>query len=132
MIVVDASALVEVLLATARGAAAVGAQRGRALFSPGLLDFEVLQALRGLERGAVVTSARAAHAVDDLGRARITRVPAHLLTPRAWALRHNLSAYDAAYVALAERLRCPLLTADRRLAAGVGAASDPAVAVVVV
>ena len=59
-------------------------------------------------------------AVRQWGRLGVRRLAVHWLTERIWALRHNLSAYDASYVALAEALNCPLLTADVRLAGAPG------------
>jgi predicted nucleic acid-binding protein len=88
--------------------------------APDILNPEVLQSLRGLERGGVVTDARASRAVRRLAESRIARVPTRALLPDAWSLRHNLSAYDACYVALARALRCPLLTTDGPLARAPG------------
>lgn len=61
-----------------------------------------------------------AAAVDDLADLPLHRYPHDFLLPRVWALRHNLTAYDAVYVALAEALDAPLLTRDRRLAKAAG------------
>ncbi len=58
--------------------------------------------------------------MDDLLGLRITRYPHFVFLPRIWQLRHNLSAYDAVYVALAEQLDAPLITRDNRLAAASG------------
>lgn len=86
--------------------------------APDVVDAEVLSALRGLERGAALKTARGAQAVADLSRAPLRRVSSRSLLAEAWRHRHNLSAYDALYVALANRLGAPLLTADRRLSTG--------------
>ncbi len=66
---------------------------------------------------------RADEAVRDLLDLRITRYPHVVLLPRIWQLRHNLSAYDAAYIVLAEKLRAALVTRDGRLASASGHAA---------
>lgn len=117
MIVVDASALLEVLLRTP--AAAVVEARlfsGETLHAPHLLDLEVAQVLRRYELKGELSGVRSREALDDLGGFRIERYPHHLFLERVWALRANASAYDACYLALAEALDAPLLTSDRRLA----------------
>lgn len=81
---------------------------------------EVLSALAGLERRGVITPARATEAVTDLLDLPVVRVATEGLLLDVWALRANVCAYDAAYVVLARRLGCPLVTADRRLAAAPG------------
>lgn len=94
--------------------------RKETLHAPHLLDIEVTQVLRRLAWQGAITDQRAATAVQDLLDLRIVRYPHFLLLPRVWQLRHNLSAYDAAYVALAEDLGASLLTRDSRLAAASG------------
>lgn len=111
-IVIDASALVELLLQTAVGTRVERAIGDAELVAPDVLNPEVMHALRGLERGGKLKSARASKAVGRLSREAITRVPTLGLLPEAWSLRANLSAYDACYVALARALDCPLLTVD--------------------
>ncbi len=122
--VIDASAAVELLLGGARGqevADALGAAGGSpTLHAPDLLDLEVAQAFRRLVTGGVVSDPRATGSIRLLDRLPIRRHPAQAVLPRVWALRHNLSAYDAAYVALAEALACPLMTCDARLAGAPG------------
>jgi len=81
-----------------------------------LANLEVLSALRRLERQADVSAARAALAVDAYRLMPIRRLPTFGLLDEVWTLRHNVSAYDAAYVALARVLSCDLVTADARLA----------------
>lgn len=118
MIVIDASALVEVLLQTPRARAIERCMRGRELVAPDALDVEVLHALRAIERGGKATPPRVTRAITLLGELPIDRVAVGSLHQEAWALRHALSMYDAAYVAVAQVLGCALLTLDRRLAAG--------------
>lgn len=117
MIVVDASAVLEVLLRTA-GAAGVEARLfgGETLHAPHLLDLEVAQVLRRYERAGELSEARGREALDDLCAFRIERYPHHIFLRRVWTLRQNATAYDACYLALAEALDAPLLTRDRRLA----------------
>jgi len=115
-IVVDSSALVELLLQSSRARSIKETIGDSELIAPDILNPEVLNSLRGLERGGALTAARASLAVNRLFRSRIARVPTQALLHDAWSLRHNVSAYDAMYVALAQSLRCPLLTADARLA----------------
>lgn len=117
MIVVDASALLEVLLQTG-AAAAVEARLfgGDTLHAPHLLDLEVTQVLRRYERAGELSSRRAREALEDLAAFRIERYPHQLFLERVWSLRTNATAYDACYLALAEALDAPLLTMDRRLA----------------
>ena len=119
MIVVDASAAVELLLGTARGAAV--AERifdpAETLHAPELLDLEVAQVLRRYERTKLLNGSRAEAALRDLADLPLERYSHRLLLPRAWELRANLTVYDAVYVALAELLGAPLLTGDASLAA---------------
>jgi len=117
--VLDASAVVEWLLGSERGDAVAEQlidDPDGAFFAPDLLDIEILQAFRRLARSGAVSSARATGAVELLQALPVERRSAGILVSRIWALRGNLSAYDAAYVALAEALDCPLLTCDARIA----------------
>jgi predicted nucleic acid-binding protein len=117
LIVVDASALLEVLLRTGAAATVEARLFGRdTLHAPHLLDLEVAQVLRRYERAGELTARRAGEALADLAAFRIERYPHHLFLPRVWALRQNATAYDACYLALAEALGAPLVTRDRRLA----------------
>ena len=122
MIVVDASAMIEVLL-RAPAAAAIDArlfEPGETMHAPHLLDVEVAQVVRRYVANGEIDADRGRDALDDLADLRLRRYPHDLLLPRIWELRHNLTAYDAAYVALAEALAAPLLTRDRRLTAAAG------------
>ena len=116
--VLDASAVVELVLGT-RSAAQI-MQRisdpGISLHSPELLDLEVLHVLRRYERTGEVSSTRAGEAYRNFLDLDVQRHGHEPLLSRIWSRRHNLTAYDAAYVTLAEILDAPLLTTDRRLA----------------
>ncbi|HWE83855.1 MAG TPA: type II toxin-antitoxin system VapC family toxin [Terracidiphilus sp.] len=122
MIVLDTSAVVDWLLQTPAGQRIehrIYASQ-ETLHSVHLLDVEFVQVLRRLVREGTLTAKRASEAIDDLAALRITRYAPVLLLERSWRLRQNLSAYDAAYVALAEGLQAPLITRDRRIAAAPG------------
>jgi predicted nucleic acid-binding protein len=121
VIVVDSAAVVDALTGVAGSEELAGYLAGEELHAPSLLDFEVVAALRGLALGGHLSAGRAADALGDFEELAIERWPfADPLRHRAFALRDNLSAYDAAYVALAEALECPLLTRDQRLAKSSG------------
>lgn len=87
--------------------------------APDLLNAEALQEIRDRERRGRIDSERSREAVDDLLALPIARYPTFQLLERAWSLRHNFTAYDAMYVALAEALDAPLVTADGHLARAV-------------
>jgi predicted nucleic acid-binding protein len=127
MIVLDASAAVDWLLQTSAGQSIERRiySRNETLHAPHLLDLEVTQVLRRLALQRVVSTRRADEAVRDLLDLRVARYPHLVLLPRIWQLRHNFSAYDAAYIVLAEKLGAALITRDARL----GAASGHAAAV---
>jgi predicted nucleic acid-binding protein len=120
--VVDASALIEALLRTRSGAAVE--QRlfvpDLTLHAPHLIDIETPQVLRRYALSGEIDDAHGRAALTDLADFPIRRYPHDFLLPRAWELRHNLTAYDAVYVALAEALDATLLTRDRRLAVAPG------------
>src|SRR5690349_9345902 len=118
MIVLDASAVVEWLLQTPVGRRIDKRiySSGDTLHAPHLLDLEVAQVLRRLSYQGAIEQERADEAFQDLQDLRIHRYPHFVLLTRIWQLRHNFSAYDAAYIVLAETLGAALLTRDRRLA----------------
>lgn len=120
MIVVDASALLEVLVGRPDPALPVRLAEADVLHAPHLLDTEVLHALRRLVGSGRLALAEAEDARRHLAALAIDRYPHHPLTDRVWSLRGNLSAYDATYVALAAELGATLVTADARLAAATG------------
>ena len=91
--------------------------RGDALFAPAHLDAEVVSALRGLSRSRPTLSATVPAALGHLAGFPIRRMALAPLLQSMWELRDNVTAYDAAYVALAERLGSPLLTSGSKLAA---------------
>lgn len=121
MIVLDASAAIEWLLRTAIGSridARLG--HGGTIHAPHLLDVEVAQVLRRFAAAGTITPARARAALDDLVDLPVIRYAHTLLLSRLWDLRGNLTAYDAAYIALAEALDAVLVTCDGRTAAAPG------------
>jgi predicted nucleic acid-binding protein len=121
MLVVDASAITELLLGRPAGRAVEARLRDHDfdLYAPHLLDVEVLSALRRVVAAGDASPERAVDAVTDLLDLPLERYPHDGLAPRIWSMRANFSAYDATYVALAEAITdggAPLLTADARLA----------------
>jgi predicted nucleic acid-binding protein len=122
MIVVDASAVTELLLQTELG---IRVERrvyrdDDDLHAPHLLDVEVLSAVQRLVHAGEVLAERAEEAIEDLALLRISR-HGHLdLATRAWELRQNFTAYDAVYLALAESLDATVVTCDRPFAAAPG------------
>jgi predicted nucleic acid-binding protein len=117
VIVVDASAVLEVLLNTPASAAVSRRlfARGETLHAPHLIDLEVAQVLRRYAADGQLTETRSGEALRDLLDLPLTRYPHDLFLKRIWELRGNLTAYDAAYVALAEALPAALITRDARL-----------------
>ncbi len=118
MIVVDASAVLEVLLNRPL-AVPIRARifvPGETLHAPHLLDLEVTQVLRRYSLARELAETRAGEAFEDFANLALSRYPHDFLLPRIWALRHNCTAYDAAYIALAELLDAPLVTCDQGLA----------------
>lgn len=118
MIVVDASAVIEVLLNTSSGARVAARLFGEreTLHAPHLLDVEVAQVMRRYARTGQMDTVRGFQALQDLDDFPVTRYAHQPLLARIWQLRDNVTAYDAAYIALAEALAAPLLTRDAKLA----------------
>ncbi|MGH7336564.1 MAG: type II toxin-antitoxin system VapC family toxin [Myxococcota bacterium] len=118
MIVLDASAALELLLLTKPGLGLADRlfEAGETLHAPELIDLEVGQVLRRYERSRGLTAERARQALDDFEALPLERYAHRLLLRRAWELRANLTIYDGAYVALAELLDAPLLTCDAAIA----------------
>ena len=116
MIVVDASAVLELLLQTqlATDIADRVLDTRESIHAPHLLDVEVAQVLRRLVRARTLGKTRALEALADLTELAIERHSHEPLLRRMWAMR-ALTAYDAAYIALAEALDAPLLTCDGKL-----------------
>jgi predicted nucleic acid-binding protein len=118
VIVLDASAVVELVLGSPRGVT-VRARIQRpdeSLHAPHLLDVEVASVLRRYHLAGELSAEEGREALADLAGLDIVRYPHHPLLPRVWELRASVTAYDAVYLALAEVLGAPLLTLDRRLA----------------
>ncbi|MFQ5690770.1 MAG: type II toxin-antitoxin system VapC family toxin [Gemmatimonadota bacterium] len=126
MIVVDASAVLEVLLATP--AAQAVAERilgsGESLHAPHLLDVEVAQVVRRYWRTREVDALRGWQALEDLSRFPVERYAHEPLLARIWELRASAPAYDAVYLALSEALEAPLVTCDVALASVPGYRGD--------
>jgi predicted nucleic acid-binding protein len=124
VIVLDASVLTDFLLGAQPALDALedfGELRSEPFHAPALIEPETLNALRNMARGGLVSGERADAAVAALGRVRRILYPHAPFCERAWELRDELSAYDAMYLALAERLDgAVLLTADRALAERAG------------
>jgi predicted nucleic acid-binding protein len=118
VIVVDASALLELLLDTsvAERIASRIFDPNESLHAPHLIDLEIAQVLRRYARDRTLSPSRSQQALHDHRALRLTRYSHELLLPRIWELRHRVTAYDAAYLALAELLDAPLSTRDARLA----------------
>jgi len=121
MLVIDTSAILDAIAAytPAPGLTERLSQDGD-LHAPHLIDIEILHALRGMRIREEITADRATDARTDFAETALLRYPHEPLSDRIWELRHNLSAYDAAFIALAETLDAPLITCDRRLASSSG------------
>ena len=122
MIVLDASVVLEVLLRTP-DAGRIDTRvfdRRETLHAPHLLDVEVAHVLRRYVEKGELSAERGRQSLELLAEFPLRRYAHQPLLPRIWGLRQNLTAYDAAYVALAESLRAVLLTRDERLASAPG------------
>ncbi|GAS97138.1 ribonuclease VapC [Mycolicibacterium canariasense] len=117
MIVLDASAAIAALL---NGGQARRLASEQVVNAPHLVDAEVLSTLRRQTATGALTPAQARQAIDVWARLGMNRYAAQPLLERVWELRDTVTAYDAMYVALAEALECPLLTADARLSRAPG------------
>jgi predicted nucleic acid-binding protein len=113
VVVVDSSVLIDAIAHPGR---VVDRLADEELAAPHLIDAEIGHAIRRLARQRSIDEPFAAGAFDYRFEVEITRYPHVALMPRAWELRHNLSFYDALYIALAEALDAPLITLDRGLA----------------
>ena len=122
MLVIDASAVVEVVMGTPNGfvieETAFGS--GEPIAAPHLIDVEVLHVVRRCHRQRLLTTERSEQALEDLANLPITRFGHLPLHSAIWRLRDHLTAYDAAYVALAEMLDAPIVTCDGKLARSTG------------
>jgi predicted nucleic acid-binding protein len=114
-IVIDASALAEVVARSERAGRVEELFSGEPLLAPDLINSEVLSVLRGWLAGSLLNPAAATRAVHNLATAPIRRFTTTSLIERVWSARHNLTPYDAAYVVLARRSGASLLTLDKRL-----------------
>lgn len=123
MLVLDASAALAAFLGTGVNSASIRVRieaPGESLHAPHLLDVEMLHALRGLVLRGDVSWARSEEVREDFASLRWSRYSHVAFLDRIWELKDNLTAYDAAYVALAETLSAPLITTDARLARASG------------
>jgi predicted nucleic acid-binding protein len=121
VLVVDTSAVIGALVGRPpRDAVIERLATDNDLSAPHLLDVEFLHALRRLALGGRLSEDRAADARGDFADLAITRYEHTVVADRIWQLRHGLTAYDAAFVALAELLDVPLVTCDARLARAPG------------
>jgi len=118
LIVIDASAVLELVLRTEKGkkVEARVLVSEESLHAPHLIDVEVTQALRRLVQLKEIKAERAKQALDDHAALNIKRADHVDMLERLWELRQSITAYDATYVALTEVLDAPLITCDSKLA----------------
>jgi len=120
LIVVDASAVIEVLVGGRNAGAIQERMTSGVMCAPYVIDIEVAQVLRRFFGRGELSAERGLVAVGQFAELGIHRYPHVPLLPRMWALRDNVTAYDAAYLTLAEILEAPLVTTDDRLATAPG------------
>lgn len=123
-LVVDTSAVLTALVGVPSNPTLGERLTGADLHAPHLIDIEVLHGLRSLVSTGKLDEDRADDARDDFADLMIARYPHEPLADRIWALRHNLTAYDAAFVSLSEALGAPLVTCDGRLATAPGHSAE--------
>jgi predicted nucleic acid-binding protein len=117
MIVIDSSALINALVYPRPSRELRQRLDGaESVHAPHLLDLELLHVLRRLVRAGKLSDDRADDVRRDVATLAMSRYPHEGLVDRVWALRHNFTAYDAAYIALSEMLGMPLVTSDTRIA----------------
>lgn len=119
-LVVDASAIVELLLRTKAGERVEAAMRAEPAYAPSLIDAEVVSAVARLERTGILDARSAAEIVERWSKSAVIRVDPTFLIPDVWKRRKSMSTYDAFYVALAAKIKGTLVSGDRRLAASPG------------
>jgi predicted nucleic acid-binding protein len=117
MIIIDSSAMVEALTGREADTELIDALQ-ESVHAPHLLDVEVLSTLRGLVLGGKLSTSAAEQARADYLALKIARYEIKGIAERIWELRHNYTAYDAAYLALGEALEAPLYTCDGKLNGG--------------
>lgn len=118
--VIDASAAVELVLGGSRGRHIAGSIAGESnLAAPEVIDLEVIHTFRRLIRSGLVDADRASQALSRFFALPVEKYRHHALSGRIWDLRDSFTAYDAAYIVIAEGLGTPLITCDRKLARGV-------------
>lgn len=115
MKVVDASSIIGFLTGSS-DSRALAPLLDDDLFAPDLMMAEVHRYLTGLERRQLASLTELQRCVEQLHTAPIEYLPVWPYAAQMWEWRHNITAYDACYVALAADLGCPLLTTDQRLA----------------
>ncbi|MGB3731088.1 type II toxin-antitoxin system VapC family toxin [Microbacterium sp.] len=115
--VVDASAVAEILFGTEAGQRAAALIGGHELLAPQHLTAEVASVIRGWSLSRQITDEQALRALGEFDALGVELVPMMSMLPAVYALRHNVSSYDAMYVVLARAAQCSLLTLDARLAA---------------
>ncbi|UJP09893.1 type II toxin-antitoxin system VapC family toxin [Microbacterium sp. KUDC0406] len=116
-LVVDASAVAEILFGTEAGRRAAALLDGHELLAPQHLTAEVASVIRGWSLSKQITDEQALRAFREFDALDVEQVPMMSMLPAVYALRHNVSAYDAMHVVLARAAQCSLLTLDARLAA---------------